>query len=47
MLIAFNVNNDVSFMLNNKPIIKVDSVVHLGHRMGKNLMSITWSEFSC
>ena len=27
---------DVSFMLNNVPIIKADNAVHLGHYIGKN-----------
>ena len=35
MLIAFNVNIDVYCMLNNKPIVQVNSAVHLGHKMCK------------
>ena len=37
ILVTFNVHVDVSFMLNNKPIVKVDNAVHLGHRIGKDL----------
>ena len=36
IMVTFNVNVDVSFMLNNKPIFKVDGAVHLGHRIGKD-----------
>ena len=36
MLVAFNVDVDVSFMLNNKSIVHVDSAVHLGHKISKD-----------
>ena len=36
VLVTYNVNVDVSFMLNNVPIIKADHAVHLGHYIGKN-----------
>ncbi len=35
MSVTFNVTTDVSFVLNNIPIVKVDSAVHLGHIIGK------------
>ena len=37
IVVTFNVNVDVSFMLNNKPIAKVDIAVHLGHIIGNEL----------
>ena len=36
VLVTLNVNVDVSFKLNNIPIIKADNAVHLGHYVGKN-----------
>ena len=34
-LITFNVNTDVSFMLDGNPITQADNAVHIGHHIGK------------